>query len=179
MKKIILYFCIVTSVFGLYIGEMVKEVVLEGETGGLVVEDQKWDSTSLNGKVSLIFYVDPDEKDLNSKFSQLIEEKNFDQNKFRKVAIINLAATWKPNFVIENILKEKQQKFPHNLYIKDKKSILVDEWKIKDNTSDVILLSPKGEVLFYKDGALSQGDMEIVFTLIDDEMLKIDNFSKK
>ncbi|SFV54997.1 Protein ytfJ precursor [hydrothermal vent metagenome] len=66
-----------------------------------------------------------------------------------RIAIVNLAATWKPNYVIEKILESKQKETPSRVYVKDKKSILVKEWNLADNASNILIFSKKGEVLFY------------------------------
>ena len=43
----------------------------------------------------------------------------------QSVAVINLAATWKPNSIIGLILSSKQKEFPKTIYVEDENSKLV------------------------------------------------------
>jgi hypothetical protein len=166
IKKIALTLALVVGAGALEVGELLKPVTLDGANGGEAKDGTKWNSESLKGRVSVIFYVDPDEKDANSKFSKLIEEQKFDKKSFVKVAIINLAATWKPDFVIEKLLASKQKELPDNIYLKDKKSFFVKEWGLKDDASDVVIVSKDGKVLFSKSGAMSQEEMNKALEIV-------------
>ncbi len=63
-----------------------------------------------------------------------------------RIAIVNLEATWKPNYVIEKILSARQEVLPDTTFLKDKKSVLVNEWDLADDASNVLIFSKKGEV---------------------------------
>ena len=170
IKTVVVFLALIGTISALDIGELVKPVTLNGANGGKAKDGAKWSSDSLKSRVSVIFYIDPDEKDANSKFSKLIEEQKFDKKSFIKVAIINLAATWKPDFVIEKLLVQKQKETPHNIYLIDKKSFFVKEWSLKDNASDVIILSKKGKVLFSKSGAMSQKEIEKALEVVTEAL---------
>ena len=168
LRVIIFSMLMALSLSALTIGEVQKSVTIEGENGGLVKDDgASWSSSSLKNKVSVMFYVDPDEKDTNSHFSAALKAKKYDRTKFRSLAVINLAATWKPNFAIESILKDKQVEFPHTIYVKDKNSVLVKEWKVADDASNILIFSKNGKLLFYKSGAMSEDDIAQAIKLID------------
>jgi len=87
------------------------KLVLNGANGGKT-DGSSWSSQTLKGKVHVLFYVDPDEKDLNEPLVQALKKRHFDRKKYGTVAVINLAATWKPNVIIEALLKKKQKEFP-------------------------------------------------------------------
>jgi predicted transcriptional regulator len=78
-----------------------------------------------------------------------------------------MAATWKPNFVIEEILASKQEEFPNSIYVKDKAKVLVNEWDIKDDASNILIFDKTGKLLFYKSGAMSEEDMKKSFEIIE------------
>jgi hypothetical protein len=147
-----------------------QEAIISGENGGLVLDGSQWSSKSIKEKVYVMFYVDPDEKDLNEHFSQALKKKHYDEKYFGSIAIINLAATWKPNFIIEKILKSKQEEFPRTIYVKDKNKILVKEWKLADDSSDILLFNRDGKLLFYKAGAMNEKDMQKIFMLIEENI---------
>ena len=152
----------------LSLGKVQKEVTISGDNGGMVADGSEWNSKSIKDKVYVMFYVDPDEKDVNEHFSQALKKKNYrEKGDFGTIAIINLAATWKPNFVIEKILKGKQKEFPTTIYVKDKNSVLVKEWEVADDSSDILIFDKTGKLLFYKAGKMEDADMQKAFKLIE------------
>ena len=159
------------SLSALTIGEAPKHAVIEKDNGGLVQDGKAWDSDSLKDNVFVMFYVDPDEKDVNEHFSQALKKFKKENNlHFQSIAVINLAATWKPNFIIEKILKSKQEEYPDVIYVKDKNSVLVKAWGVDDDASDIIVFDKEGKVLFYKSGAMSKEDINKTFQLIKENI---------
>ena len=155
------------SLSALTIGETPKYIILEEDNGGLVTGGA-WDSSMLQDKVYVMFYVDPDEKDVNEEFSQALKKKEYrKQGDFGSIAVINMAATWKPNFAIEAILKGKQKEFPQTIYVKDKEKVLVNEWHIADDASNIVIFSKEGKVLFYKSGKMDENDTQQAFQIIE------------
>jgi predicted transcriptional regulator len=152
------------------LGEVQKELIISDDKGGLVVDGSAWDSKSIKDKVYVMFYVDPDEKDTNSHFSDALKAKHYDRANYGSIAIVNLAATWKPNFIIEKLLKSKQEEFPDTIYVKDKNKVLVKEWGVADDASDILIFSKTGKLLFYKVGAMSKEDMQKAFKIIEDNL---------
>ena len=152
------------------VGEVPSEVIIENDNGGMVLDGSAWNSSTVVDKVYVMFYVDPDEKDTNSHFSKALKEKKYDRSSYGSLAVINLAATWKPNFAIESILESKQEEFPDTIYVKDKNSVLVNEWKVKDDASNILIFSKRGEVLFYKSGKMSEEDISNAFKVIEDNL---------
>jgi predicted transcriptional regulator len=151
--------------FNIFSQEIFKKVVLDKEDGGRI-DGTAWSSEELKDKVYVIFYVDPDEKDLNEHVADLIKKQNFPTDKMTSIGIINMAATWLPNFAIASSLKEKQNKFPHTIYVKDFKKVLVKEWGLKDDSSNVLVFNKSGQVLIKILGKATPEEVEKVITLI-------------
>jgi len=150
------------------IGEKPTTAIIEGDNGGLVLDGSAWSSETLKDSVYVMFYVDPDEKDVNEHYSVALKTKHYrEKGKFQSVAIINLAATWKPNFVIEKVLKTKQEEFPKTLYVKDRNSVLVKEWGLEDDASNILIFDKTGKLLFYKSGKMQEEDMKKSFKIIE------------
>ncbi len=155
----------ISTLWAVEIGQVPKDVTINGDNGGLV-SGGAWHSSMLKDKVHVLFYVDPDEKDTNENFSEALKKENFDRSKYTTVAIVNLAATWKPNVIIEALLKSKQKKYPHAIYVKDKKRVLVKEWGLKDDSSDVLVFDKVGKVLYSHAGKLDNEEIKKVIALI-------------
>ncbi len=165
MKQILVLVMLSISVFGLSVGSKPSSVSISEKNGGLVAGGP-WKSEMLRDKVYVLFYIDPDEKSVNEHFSKALKEQEYDHSLFGSMAIVNLGATWKPNFVIEKILKSKQKEFPDTIYAKDKNKILVDAWDVEDDASNILIFAKDGTLLFYKSGKMQDADMRQAFSII-------------
>ncbi len=167
MKRIILSVLLITiNIFAVELGKIPSLITLSGDNGGQV-NASAWKSSSLKGKVSIVFYVDPDKKELNEALSKALKKRHFDRSKYASVAIINLAATWMPNVAIEAKLKSKQKEFPDTTYVKDKKNVLVKKWSLADNNSDILVFDKSGKLIYKKFGKLSSSEIKEVLALIE------------
>ncbi len=167
MKKIILGFLVIVgSCVAVELGSVPSHIILDGENGGKT-DGTSWNSKMLKGKVHILFYVDPDERKLNEPLTQALKKRHFDRKKYASVAMINLAATWLPNAILESKLEAKQKEFPDTIYVKDKKKVLVNKWKLADDNSDILIFNKKGKLLYKKFGKLSGKEIKSVLALIE------------
>lgn len=140
------------------VGQKPPKVILVGDDGGKVTGGP-WDSSELHGKLFVLFYVDPDKADTNEHVAKALKKADFPLRQVGTVAVVNMDATWLPNFAIKRKLKAKQQKYPSTIYVMDKRKVLVKRWKLKDDASDVLLFDAAGRVLFRHDGKLSAANV--------------------
>jgi uncharacterized protein len=124
------------------------------------IDGSAWSSKEVIGKVFVLFYVDPDVKKLNEHVKKRLLKEKFPPDQFGFIAVMNMAATWIPNFAIESMLKNAQKEFPYTIIVKDKTKELVKKWGLKDDCSDVVAFNKKGQVIFSKDGKLLLEDVE-------------------
>lgn len=176
MKQIVKVVFVVMAVFlfnqvaqALDIGEIPPKVELKEKTGGRL-DGKPWSSEELQGKVHYIFYVDPDEKDTNNPASEALDKEKFPIDKVQSYGIINMAATWLPNFAINSALKEKQERYPRTIYVRDLKKVLVQAWKIADDSSNVLAFDKKGKLIFRKDGKLNAEEIQKLIKAIKDNL---------
>ena len=162
-------FLIHQVVLALEIGEVPPKVELKEKAGGRL-DGRPWSSEELSGKVSVLFYVDPDEKDTNNPVSEALDKEKFPQDKFQSYAIINMAATWLPNVAINSALKDKQAQYPRTIYVRDMKKALVQAWKIADDSSNVLAFDKKGKMIFRKDGKLTNEEIQKLIKAIRDNL---------
>ena len=151
------------------LGEPLPPVLLE-EDGGGQLDGSPWNSSSLTEKLHILMYVDPDEVGVNAHVEDALAQQNLDHEKIRSIAVINMAATWKPNFAIDIILKGKQEKFPNTLYIRDLQGELVKKWGLVDDSYHVLLVGAKGEVLFSAGDALSEVQVKELISIITETL---------
>jgi len=152
------------------IGKVPPKIVLEGDLGGRL-DETKWSSEELvSGKVTVLFYVDPDEADLNNHVSEALKAEKFPLDKYGSVAIINLAATWLPNFVLNMKLKTKQENYKNTVYVKDLKKTLVNKWGLTDDSSDVMVFGKDGRVLYSVDGKFTDTQVDEIIIVVKENI---------
>ena len=167
LKKIVLGLLVLgVSLMAVELGKVPVKATLFGENGGKI-DGTVWNSSSLKGKVHILFYVDPDKKDLNKQLSQALKAKNYPREKVNSVAMVNLKATWLPNIVLEALLKSKQKEFPYTLFVKDKEKVLVKKWNLEDDNSDILIFNKEGKLIYKKFGKVSSNEIAKVISLIE------------
>ncbi|RJQ74637.1 MAG: transcriptional regulator [Desulfobacteraceae bacterium] len=152
-------------------GKAPKTVTLQEKLGGHL-DGSPWSSSQFKGKVSVLFYVDPDEKDLNNEASEALKAADFPLEKYQSFAIINMAATWLPNFAISSSLEEKQKQYKNTIYVRDYKKVLVKEWGLTDDTSDVLVFNKTGYLIFRKDGKLNEEEIKTLVKAVGEAIEK-------
>jgi hypothetical protein len=99
---------------------------------------------SWTGKVLQVNYVDPDEKDLNEPYNEVIDkavkvDKRIDSVYFKGIGITDCKSTWLPNGIIRKIAGNKAKKFKTTILF-DYDAKLQNLWGLpRDNYSVVIL----------------------------------------
>jgi YtfJ family uncharacterized protein len=166
---VLAFFLINQAAQAIEIGEIPPKIELKEKLGGRL-DGEPWSSEELRGKVHVLFYVDPDEKDTNNNASEALDREKFPRDKFQSVAIINMAATWLPNFAISSAIKDKQKRYPNTIYVRDYKKVVVNAWKIADDSSDVLAFDKQGRLIFRKDGKLTEEEIKMLIKLIRDNL---------
>jgi len=173
MKKILLTIpLLLTSLFAeVDTTKPLPTLVLEKDSGGYY-NGEAWSSDMLEGKTTMLMYVDPDEKGSGEVFKPTIEgfEKDLDFSKFQILVIINLNATWKPDAIIKKMMKSKVDTYPKRTYILDAESVLVKGWNLPDDAYNTLIINDKGTVLYQHQGEWKAGEMEQVDTLVRTEV---------
>ena len=152
------------------IGEIPARVVLKGELGGRL-DGTQWSSEELiSGKVIVLFYVDPDESELNNHVSDALKAENYPKEKYGSIGMANMAATWLPNFAINMKLKSKQEQYKSTVYVKDLDKTLVKKWNLSDDNSDVVVFDKDGKVLYSVDGKFTDAQVKEIVKVVWDNL---------
>ena len=177
MKHLVKCLILVSTVFFLIsqaaqaieMGQIPPKVELKEKLGGRL-DGTPWSSEELQGKVHVLFYVDPDEKDTNNDASDALDREKFPGDKYQSVGIINMAASWLPNFAISSAVKDKQKRYPRTIYVRDYKKVLVNAWKIADDSSNILAFDKEGKLIFRKDGKLTPEEIKTLIKVIYDHL---------
>ena len=167
------FVCLISLWFGglakaesaLQVGKAPPAITIDGSDGGQV-DGTPWKSSSLTGNVWSVIYVDPDQRDDNPILEKALSDADFPISQYRTVGIVNMAATWLPDVLLEAKLKEKQGKYPNAVYVKDETKHLVKSWGVADDAYVFLLFDPQGKLLYQKAGKMDEGEVEEVIGLI-------------
>ena len=142
------------------VGSTPKTITLQGELGKLVDGGGPWKSDRFKGYVTILFYVDPDESDMNNAASEALKNADLPSDQVRSVAVINMDATLLPNFLIQGKLEDKQKEYQNTLYVMDYKKVVVNEWGLGDHNNDIVIFDKQEKVLFSVDGQLNDSQIK-------------------
>ena len=152
------------------VGEIPPKVVLKDDLGGRL-DGTQWSSEELvSGKVIVLFYVDPDESELNNHVSDALKAENYPKEKYGSIGMANMAATWLPNFAINMKLKSKQEQYKSTVYVKDLEKTLVKKWGLSDDNSDVVVFGKDSRVLYSVDGEFTDAQVKEIVKVVWDNL---------
>jgi uncharacterized protein len=160
---------------------------LTGATGELKVGDKAPDfrlmdsigkeftlnSAELKGKVLSAFYVSPAEKDMNSHVEDaLLKDAGLERNKrYKGLGISNNKASNWPNFVINRIIKSKQEKTGAIILVDENYTIL-NLWGLKNHSSNVVVLDKERICRYIYKGKLPAVEVAKLIQIIKEYQVK-------
>ncbi len=154
------------ALFAVEVGEVLPQAALSGKNGGLANE-KAWQTSALKGKVHVLLYMDPDERKKVMPFLDKLNSVSLPSSEYSTVAIVNLAATWMPDALLETMLEKKQKELHNTQFIFDKTRHLVQKWEMKDDASNVLVLDKEMKILYKKSGILSAKDQIEILDLVN------------
>ncbi len=148
-------------------GDLVKNVPLRDAS------DKPANIPDLGQKVVVLFYTDPDVKDMNETFREKLKAQKLDKSKMRPLGVANLKDTWKPNFIIRKVIRGKIEKFK-SVILTDKEHMLKRFWNLGDCDDQdlVIVIGRDLKVKFLKKTALTEAEIKSTIQLVKDLMAK-------
>lgn len=130
-------------------------------------------SAEFQGKVMSVFYVDPDEKDLNSHVEDaLLKDPGLERNvRYKGLGITNLKATKMPNFLIKSVIKSKQEK-TGAIILLDYDYTILNLWGLKNDTSSIVILDKDRICRYVYNGKLPSAEVDRVLKIIKEYQVK-------
>ncbi len=178
MQKILAALVVVCILWGgvlhgfaaeLKVGDKAADFSLKDSTG----KAYSLHTPELEGKVLSIFYVDPDEKDLNHHVEEaLLKDKGLERNvRYKGLGITNLKASKMPKFLIKSAIKDKQKK-TGSLILLDADYMILNLWGLKNHTSSLVILDKDRICRYVHNGKLSLAETEKVLKIIKEYQVK-------
>ena len=147
--------------------EILPLITLDGDNGSYANGD-RWDSSMLQGKITMLVYFDPDERGKGEIFMPTLEafERDLDFNRFQILLIINLKATWIPDLLIKAAIKNQATAHPKRNYVFDNNSVLVKRWGLDDDEYNTLVIDEESRVIYSHSGKWKGGEISIMDSLI-------------
>lgn len=171
LKQISIIFLLLTPLIfaELPLGKIPPLIELNGKLGSRT-DGSAWSSASIKDKLMMLYYIDPDEKKMNQHVYDTLTALKLPPDSVGSVAALNLKATWIPNAILETMIARKQKQYPRTVYVYDQKQVFMKKWGMKNNSSSVILFNTLGEVIFFRDGKVSETDLTNLLKIIFKEL---------
>ena len=179
MKKVslILAFCLLLGIFSLpstalalQKGDYVKNTEIRD------ARDKPLFIPSLKKRLVLIFYVDPDEPNLNREFAEAMKKTNFPAEYLTAMGIVNMKdAPLLPDWLLRFMVRREIESDPRakGVIFTDPDNLLQKAWKMGscNNKFVIILIDKSGEVLFIKKDKMTQqeitGTIDLIAKVVD------------
>ncbi|MEA1910497.1 MAG: YtfJ family protein [Spirochaetota bacterium] len=147
--------------------KILPHIILESDDGSYA-DGRIWDSSVLQGKITLLVYFDPDERKKGEIFMPTLEafERDLDFSQFQTILIVNLKATLIPGFLIKTVIKGQAKDHPKRNYIFDDNSVLVKNWRLGDDEYNTLVTNEAGRVIYSHSGKWKEGEISIMDSLI-------------
>ena len=122
------------------------------------------------GKVLQINYVDPDEKDLNEPYNEVIDkavkvEKRIDSVYFKGIGITDTKSTWLPDGAIRIIARGKARKFKTTILF-DYNATLQNQWGLPADNYTVVILDKNRICRYIHEGKIPESENEKLVQMI-------------
>ncbi len=160
-------FLISNSALALKVGQKVNTVKVKD------AKDKPAWIPDFGKKVITLFYSDPDVKDMNEPFRELLKAAKLDKKHYRGLGVVNMKDTWKPNFAIRSVIRSKIKKFKATI-LTDPDYTLKKKWKLGEcNEKDVVIIIGKDKKVYYvKKDRMSKAAQKKALKLIKELMAK-------
>ncbi|MEY1579688.1 YtfJ family protein [Providencia manganoxydans] len=134
---------------------------------------QEWKSQQLPGKVRTIQHIAgrSSAKELNAPLIEAIKKASFPHDSYQTTSIINADdAIFGTGVFVSNSVEDSKKEFPYSQFIVDSDGVVKQAWSLAPESSAIIILNKQGNVLYFKDGALTAPEINKVIELIKTEL---------
>jgi hypothetical protein len=149
--------------------EQVGELIIAGDD----IEFIPWSTASLKDKTVYLQYMAarPSADRMNRHVNDALEAANFPEGSFESAALINLDdATFGASNLALRQIKKNKLKHPGAHIVADRHGKGLQTWQLETGQSAVGLVGKSGKVLFFKQGRLSEEELQQMLSLLQDQI---------
>jgi len=166
----------VGHVFALEIGEPLPILEIDSRGELLLTDDkysyQAWQVSSEMGKPQVIQYLAgrKSARDQSKPFTDRLEQ-DLPPGSVHVTTVINLDdAMWGTSGFVVSEVKSSKRKYPMSTIVLDEDGLGLQTWQLQKGGANILVLSANGTVLYMKQGAMSEGEIESTLEMIKLEL---------
>jgi YtfJ family uncharacterized protein len=140
------------------------ELVLSGDEVGY----RAWTYPQQPGKVHVLQYMAATRSasNINMPFTDRMKT-DLPQGAFLSTTILNLdEAMWGTSGFVVSELESNKKEFPNAVLVADEDGVGLSKWQLEKENSAVIVTDPQGVVRYFKQGAMSEEEIESTLALV-------------
>jgi hypothetical protein len=143
------------------------ELRLEGER----IAFAPWDTAALAGRLHIVQYLAArkSSQDLIQPFNDRLKASGIPLERYHLTTIVNLddAMFGTRGFVMSE-LEDNKRRYFRSTIVADDAGAGRTAWGLAEKSSAVLVLDPGGRVLFFREGAMSEDEIERILSLLRD-----------
>jgi len=156
------------------------ELKVGNSAAGFILKDPKsveysLDSPQYQGKVVIVFYNDPGSADLNNELQKALiaarDSGKIDKAYYQGLGIANVRDSIVPNFILQRIIKRKQEETKAVILI-DPNYTVLNLWGLTRKTSNIVMLDKQRVCRYLFKGKVPTADIEKVVALVQEYQVK-------
>lgn len=145
------------------------EIILKGDDTIF----QAWSTQDMTGKVRVIQAIAgrSSSKELNAPLMAAITAAKFPQQSYQTTSIINQDdAIWGTGSFVKSSAQDSKKEFPWSSMVLDEEGTVASSWDLAEESSAIIVQDKQGTVLFVKEGALDDSEIQQVLKLVKENI---------
>lgn len=145
------------------------EIVLQGKDTAF----QAWSTQSMLGKVRVIQAIAgrSSSKEMNAPLMAAITAAKFPEQSYQTTSIINQDdSMWGTGSFVKSSAQDSKKEFPWSSMVLDEEGSVANAWDLASESSAIIVQDKQGKVLFVKEGALNEQEIQQVLTLVKENI---------
>ena len=164
------------------VGQTLPPITVE-QNGELLIKGDKisyanWNTDAMAGKVHVLQYLAGRlaARNLNKPLTDKLAEIDLPLDHYRVTTIINLDdAMFGTSGIVSSEFESNKKKYPRSSMVADKKGLGAEKWDLKPQGSAIFVISAEGKVLFFKDGGLTNEEIDSVIELVKQQIQQLES----
>ncbi|MEO3992066.1 YtfJ family protein [Pseudocitrobacter cyperus] len=141
--------------------------LLLSEDGSIVYH--RWNSAQFAGKVRIVQYIAgrKSAKKKNSLLIKAVEKADFPVSGFQPTTIVNTDdAIFGSGYFVRGKIEKNKRRYPWAQFIIDAEGLGRKTWRLPEESSTIFVLNQNGQIVWAKDGALTEKEVDTVIALV-------------
>jgi uncharacterized protein len=132
-----------------------------------------WSSSSLTGKIRMVQHIAgrSSAKGINEELVEALKKADLPKDSYQTTTIVNIKdAIFGTSPIVCMTVEMGKKEFPWTSVVIDAKGTVQKAWGLEKESSAVTVLDQNGNVLFFRDGKLLEGEVKEVVNLIEESL---------